>query len=65
MVIATVDYTPRSATIVIANAILITFMSIFVLIRFWARVFLLHQVGLDDSTFRCSGALLISFDIRR
>jgi hypothetical protein len=49
MVVATVDYEPRSATVVIANAILITFMSIFVLIRFWARVFLLHQVGLDDS----------------
>ncbi|CAK7223877.1 hypothetical protein SBRCBS47491_005357 [Sporothrix bragantina] len=41
-------YEPRSGTIIVANVILITFMAIFVLIRFWARAILLRQVGLDD-----------------
>lgn len=44
----TVDYATRSGTVVIANAVLMTFTGIFIIIRFWVRVFLLHQVGLDD-----------------
>ncbi|CAK7201153.1 hypothetical protein SEUCBS139899_003855 [Sporothrix eucalyptigena] len=41
-------YESRAGTVVAANVILITIMSIFVLIRFWARAILLRQVGLDD-----------------
>ncbi|CAK7216384.1 hypothetical protein SCUCBS95973_002794 [Sporothrix curviconia] len=49
MVTAT-GYTPRSGTVIAANAILLAFMTIFVAIRFWARAILLRQVGLDDMT---------------
>lgn len=44
----TVDYPTRSATVVVANAALMAITGIFLLVRFYARVFLLHQVGLDD-----------------
>ncbi|CAK7213852.1 hypothetical protein SCUCBS95973_001939 [Sporothrix curviconia] len=41
-------YEPRSSTVVITNAVLLAFTGIFILVRVWVRVFLLHQVGLDD-----------------
>jgi hypothetical protein len=43
-----VDYPTRSATVIVANAVLMVVTGIFIIIRFWVRVFLLHQVGLDD-----------------
>ncbi|KAL1889491.1 hypothetical protein Sste5346_008869 [Sporothrix stenoceras] len=44
----TVDYPTRSSTVVVANAALLVITGIFILVRLWVRVFLLHQVGLDD-----------------
>lgn len=43
-----VDYAPRSSTVVIANTIMIIMIGIFVGIRSWVRIFILHSVGLDD-----------------
>lgn len=44
----TVDYPTRSSTVVVANAALLVITGIFIIVRLWVRVFLLHQVGLDD-----------------
>ncbi|CAK7214121.1 hypothetical protein SEUCBS140593_002076 [Sporothrix eucalyptigena] len=41
-------YESRAPTVVIANVVLLTITGIFILVRLWVRVFLLHQVGLDD-----------------
>ena len=42
------DYKPRGSTVVITNAVLLSFTAIFVFVRLYVRVFLLNQVGIDD-----------------
>ncbi|CAK7210155.1 hypothetical protein SBRCBS47491_000677 [Sporothrix bragantina] len=41
-------YEPRSSTVVVTNAVLLSITGIFIAIRTYVRVFLLSQVGLDD-----------------
>ncbi|EPE02583.1 integral membrane protein [Ophiostoma piceae UAMH 11346] len=48
MIHENVSYEPRSSTVVVANAALMVIVGIFVGIRSWVRIFILHSVGLDD-----------------
>lgn len=58
-----VDYPTRSSTVVVANAALLVITGVFIIVRLWVRVFLLHNVGLDDVLIWASSVFAFTLSI--